>query len=222
MLLSSLGATLIITGRNRDNLNNTLQMLEPNNHAVVEANLTSEKDVDRIVEHVKQLDGVVFCAGIVEYFPVKFLTKEKIDKIFDLNFVSPVLLTQKLLRQKKVNKQSSLVYISSVSSKLGVAGTAAYAASKAALSAFARVLATELAGQKIRVNAVSPGIVKTPMTNDADLAISGDDMKEDEKRYPLGYGNTSDVANYVAFLLSDSSPWVTGSDLVMDGGFTLN
>lgn len=223
ILLSKLGARLIITGRDHDRLNQTAALLDnQGTHLAVIADMDAETDIKALVEKVEKLDGAVFCAGIIDYSPVKFLSKEKTNKVLSVNFVSQVLLTQGLLKEKKIAKQSSLVYISSVSSKLGVAGTAVYAASKAALSAFAKVLATELAGQRIRVNSLSPGIVKTPMTDGADSAISSDDMKEDEKKYPLGYGSTIDVANYVAFLLSDNSPWITGSDLVMDGGFTLN
>ncbi|MFB9845307.1 SDR family NAD(P)-dependent oxidoreductase [Mucilaginibacter ginsenosidivorans] len=223
ILLSKLGARVIITGRDRERLNQTSALLgDKEMHLAIIADMDAEADIKALVEKIEKLNGAVFCAGIIEYSPVKFLSKEKINKVLSVNFVSQALLTQALLKEKKIERQSSLVYISSVSSKLGVAGTAAYAASKAALSAFAKVLATELAGQKIRVNSLSPGIVKTPMTEGADSAIAGDDMKEDEKKYPLGYGNTIDVANYVAFLLSDNSSWITGSDLVMDGGFTLN
>lgn len=222
ILLSKFGASLIITGRNKNNLNDTLRMLDARDHLVLDADLKVEENLVRLVESIDRVDGVVFCAGIVEYFPVKFLTREKIDNIFEINFISQVLLTQKLLKQKKINKGSSLIYISSISRKLGVAGTAMYASSKAALSSFVKVLAVELANQKIRVNAVSPGIIRTPMVEGSELAFAKEDLIDDEKKYPLGYGDVDDVANYVAFLLSDASPWITGSDLILDGGFTLN
>jgi NAD(P)-dependent dehydrogenase (short-subunit alcohol dehydrogenase family) len=222
ILLSSYGADVIVTGRNKENLSETLGKLTTSGSFAVEADLTAEMDVANLVGSIQHVDGVVFCAGIVEYLPVKFLTREKIDKTFNLNFVSQVLLTQALLKQKKVNNNSSLIYISSIAGKLGVAGTAMYASSKAALSGFVRVLAVELAGRKIRVNALSPGIVRTPMTSNSELAFTKEDLDNDEKKYPLGYGDVKDVANYAAFLLSDVSPWITGTDLILDGGFTLN
>lgn len=222
VLLASLGATLIITGRNAQNLQETFDALPQKDHLMILADVTVDEDLNKLTDAVGFVNGVVFCAGVIDYLPVKFLSYDKIHQIFSVNFTSQVLLTQRLLKAKKIKKESSIVYISSLSSKLGVAGTAMYAASKAALSSFSKVLATELAGQKIRVNAISPGIVKTPMTQSQDLGISETDLKNDEDKYPLGHGNVEDVASYVSFLLSDSSKWITGSDLVMDGGFTLN
>lgn len=222
VLLSQLGATLVITGRDIERLEKCYHELSGEHHLMILADLIVDSGQADVVAGILQLDGAVFCAGVIDYQPVKFLTKQKIEKIFSINFDSPVLLTQKLLKGKKINKGSSLVYISSLSSKLGVGGTALYAASKAALSGFSKVLATELAGQKIRVNAVSPGIIKTPMVDDAELAVSKDTFDESEKNYPLGYGAPSDVSSYIAFLLSDSSGWITGTDQIIDGGFTLN
>lgn len=222
ILLSNNNFNVVITGRNQERLNDTFKALKPGNHKEVVSDLSLEDGLNELVTSTGVVHGIVFCAGAAEYLPIKFLTSEKIRKIFDINFESQVLLTQKMLKAKKVAKGGSLVYISSLSSKLGVAGTAMYAASKAALSSFAKVLATELAGQRIRVNAVSPGIIKTPMTQSENLGVSETDLKNDEEKYPLGHGNVDDVASYVAFLMSESSTWITGSDLVMDGGFTLN
>jgi len=120
-----------------------------------------------------------------------------------------------------VAKKGSLVFISSISSKLGVPGTALYAASKAALSAFAKVLASEVASQGIRSNSVCPGIVLTAMTDQAMEATSTEDMEKGALLYPLGYGEPQDVAGMVMYLLSDISKWVTGTDIILDGGLTL-
>ncbi|WP_214073657.1 SDR family oxidoreductase [Mucilaginibacter sp. dw_454] len=220
--LSQLGAKLIITGRNELRLSETLILCEEGGHTALIADMTVESDINQLVKNIEEIDGAVFCAGIISYIPIKFLSNDKINDIFDVNFKCQVILTQKLLKQKKINKQGSLVYISSLSSKLGVAGTSVYAASKSALSAFVRVLATEVAGQKIRANTVSPGIIRTPLFTNSETSIADEDFDNKENAYPLGYGNAEDVAAYVAFLLSDNSTWITGSDLVMDGGFTLS
>ncbi|HJY11607.1 MAG TPA: SDR family oxidoreductase, partial [Flavobacterium sp.] len=111
--------------------------------------------------------------------------------------------------------------ISSISSKLGIGGTAMYAASKAALVSFSKVLATELAPQGIRSNSICPGIIKTAMTEKANDVVSEEELKKAEAEYPLGYGEPADVAGLTMYLLSDMSKWMTGSDLIIDGGFTL-
>ena len=98
-------------------------------------------------------------------------------------------------------------------------GNAIYSSTKAAISSFARVLALELAPRRIRVNIVSPGMVRTPLLNQFDM--TAEQFRSDEQKYPLGYGSPEDVANTVAFLLSDATKWMTGTDIVLDGGLTL-
>jgi NAD(P)-dependent dehydrogenase (short-subunit alcohol dehydrogenase family) len=217
---SKSGANVTITGRDQARLNETLGMMDAGSHEVIVADLTKKDDLKKLV--AKPYNGVVFNAGVVEYLPIKFLTEEKIRAVFDTNFNSSVLLCQQLLKNKMVAKQGSLVFISSVSSKLGVVGTAMYASSKAAIQTFSKVVASEVASQGIRSNTISPGVVVTAMTEQAKSVAGGDNMKEGEKAYPLGYGNTNDVASSVVFLLSDASRWMTGSDLLLDGGLVLN
>jgi NAD(P)-dependent dehydrogenase (short-subunit alcohol dehydrogenase family) len=149
------------------------------------------------------------------------LSSEKISAVFSTNFDSNVILSQKLIKKKLLNKKASLVFISSISSKLGISGTAMYASSKAALSAFSKVLASELASQGIRSNSICPGIVKTPMSEKANEVTSEEDIEKGASAYPLGYGEPADVAGLVMYLLSDVSKWMTGSDIIIDGGLTL-
>ena len=106
-------------------------------------------------------------------------------------------------------------------SKIAVLGNGIYSASKSALSGFAKVLALELSSQKIRVNSISPGMVRTPMADQTAKILSEDAIKEDEKKYPLGYGEPEDISNTVIFLLSDASKWMTGSDVIIDGGYLI-
>ena len=215
-----MGASVIITGRDAVKLDATKQLVAADCMALP-ADLIQEADLATLVEQMPRLNGVVFCAGVIDYTPVKFINAAKITNVFSINFNSQVLLTQQLLKHKKIEKAGSLVYVSSISSKLGVAATSLYAASKAALSAFAKVTAAELAGQKIRSNSICPGIVLTPMTNQALEVTSGEEMAKAAAEYPLGYGAPEDVAGLVVYLLSDASKWMTGSDIVMDGGLTL-
>ena len=186
-----------------------------------EKETTTVEDIEKLISLCSSFDGVVFNAGVVEYLPVKFLNSSKIDFVFSVNFIGNVILSQQLIKNKLINKKGSLVFISSISSKLGVSGTAMYSASKAALCSFSKVLASELASQGIRSNSVCPGIVTTTMIEPATGLVSVEEMKKAAIDYPLGYGEVSDVAGLVMYLLSDISKWMTGSELIIDGGYTL-
>lgn len=218
---SKLGANVTIVGRNVEKLQETISLLTGNGHKMFAVDLAVATDLEELILQSSAFDGVVFNAGIVEYLPVKFLNESKIDAVFSVNFDSNVMLSQKLIKKKLLNKKASLVFISSISSKLGVGGTAMYAASKAALVSFSKVLATELAPQGIRSNSICPGIIKTAMTEQANDVASEEEVKKAEAEYPLGYGEPADVAGLTMYLLSDMSKWMTGSDLIIDGGFTL-
>ncbi len=185
------GATVNLVGRNKERLDETLSLMTKGDHQLTVADLTKREDLKSLTMG-KTFDGVVFNAGVVEYTPVKFISEEKIKNIFDTNFNSTVLLCQQLLKNKSINKKGSLVFISSISSKLGVGGTALYASSKAAVGAFSKVVASEVAALGIRSNSVSPGIVITPMSEQARttrLVLKWMRVKS----YPLGYGSTPDV-----------------------------
>ncbi|PIF33778.1 NAD(P)-dependent dehydrogenase (short-subunit alcohol dehydrogenase family) [Flavobacterium sp. 9] len=218
---SELGAKLTIIGRNVEKLEETLTLLNGDGHKIQVVDLSDSANLTTLISESLPYDGVVFNAGVVEYLPVKFLNESKINSVFATNFDSNVVLSQKLIKSKLLKKGGSLVFVSSISSKLGVPGTAMYTASKAALSAFSKVLASELASQGIRSNSVSPGIIKTAMTDKASDVVSDEELKKAESEYPLGYGEPSDVAGLIMYLLSDISKWMTGSDLIIDGGFTL-
>ncbi len=215
------GAELFLTGRDAARLEET-RSLAGGKATCLPADLIREEALQSLVAALPRLQGVVFCAGKVDYTPVKFLNAAKLEELFSLNFNSQVLLTRLLIREKKLEKGASLVYISSISSLLGVPATALYAASKAALNAFVRVTAAELAGQRIRANALCPGLVKTPLlSRAAEGNLSEEAFAEAAKAYPLGLGEADDVAGPAVFLLSDAARWITGTSLVADGGLTL-
>lgn len=218
---SGMGADLYITGRDESRLEETRSLLT-GKVTCIAADLTREEDIRKLVQALPKIQGVVCCAGLVDYTPVKFISNTKIQDLFSINFSSQVLLTKELVREKKLEKGASLVYISSVSSQLGVPATAVYAASKAALNAFVRVTASELAGQRIRANALCPGLVKTPLLSKAaEGNLSEEAFAEAGKAYPLGLGEVDDVAGPAVFLLSDAARWITGTTIVADGGLTL-
>lgn len=219
-MIASQGGIVTLLARNEERLNETLQSLEGTGHQVMACDLTDEEQLKVAVSNMQPLDGIVFCAGINEFVPVKFVKQEKINKMFQTNYFSQLILLQMLLRKKLLNKGASIVFISSVSSVMGVQGTLLYASSKGAINSAVRVLAAELAGQKIRVNAILPGIVRTEMLSGTN--ITEEQFTKQEEQYPLGLGTPQDVGNAVLFHLSDVSRWLTGQCMVLDGGLTLN
>ena len=214
------GAAIVITGRNEARLTETQQMANGNGTILI-ADLTNDSNITDLVKQLPELDGVVFCAGVAEYIPLRFINAEKIRNIFSVNFDSQVILTQQLIKSKKIKKSGSLVYISSISSKIGVPATALYAASKAAINSFVKIVASEVAGMKIRVNSICPGLIKTQMLENAKEVMTDEMLHDNEKEYLLGIGTPIDVAGPTLFLLSDASKWITGTEMIVDGGLTV-
>ncbi|TWR25175.1 SDR family oxidoreductase [Mucilaginibacter pallidiroseus] len=218
---AQMGAAIHITGRDEARLNGTLEALTGAGHSSKIADLTIEEHLDQLVANSPKLDGLVLSSGIVKTLPFKFVTNTELDTIMQANFYAPVMLLNKLVRNKKLNKNSSVVFISSIGGNfIGTKGNSMYSAAKGAINAMQKVIALELVAQKIRVNNVSPGMVKTELIGKA-TAFTDEQFMADEKNYPLGYGEPADVANAVIYLLSDASKWVTGISLLLDGGFTL-
>lgn len=222
--LSELDAQVIITGRNPERVEQTFLKLKQNsgqNHQMFAGDLNDANFLKKLSQQPFNLSGVVLCAGIVEAVPFKFFSMEKALNLFNTNFFSPMLLVKELYVSKKLDTPSSLVFLSSIAgTKIGVKGNSIYAATKGAISAAVKVLSIEMAKSRIRVNSVAPGLVKTPMI-DGLKAISDQAIEKDQAHYPLGFGSPNQIADAVIFLLSDSSSWITGSDLVVDGGISI-
>jgi NAD(P)-dependent dehydrogenase (short-subunit alcohol dehydrogenase family) len=218
---SRLGATLIITGRNEERLNDTFQQLEGNNHIQIIADFSKTDGIPAFVEKIPVLDGCVNNAGIVKTLLIQFITEEIFDGLMKVNTYAPILLTQLLLKKKKFQKNASIVFTSSVSGVfVGASANSMYSASKGAISGFAKSAAMELAPKKIRVNTVCAGMINTRLLDEG--IISQEQLEEDLQFYPLKrYGQPEDVAFGIIYLLSDASSWVTGTNLLIDGGITL-
>lgn len=219
-MIAEQGGQVVLLARNAERLKQAMDSLPGKGHQVCVCDLTDENQLKEAVGMMQPLDGVVLCAGINEFVPVKFVKQEKIAKMFQTNYFSQLILVQMLLKKKLVNKGASVVFISSVSSVMGVQGTLLYASSKGAINSAVRVLASELAGQKIRVNAILPGIVRTEMLSGTN--IDEETFTKQEEQYPLGLGTPEDVGHAVLFHLSDASRWLTGQCMIIDGGMTLN
>jgi NAD(P)-dependent dehydrogenase (short-subunit alcohol dehydrogenase family) len=218
--LAELGAKVIATGRDEIRLAETYSMLEGENHQIIPFDLTETGLHKEFVDKLPKLSGIVHSAGIARYIPFKAISEKELRQTQLLNYEAPILLTQQLLKYKKIEKKGSIVFIASISGLIGTVGNTIYAGSKAALIAATRALAIEVAGQEIRANCVSPGMVMTPLTAKIEDSVSTETFKENEKLHPLGFGVPEDVANACVFLLSDASRWITGTNLVIDGGYT--
>ena len=218
---SKIGATVVITRRDEQRLNLTYSQLEGSGHLKLVADFKIEDELVALVNNIPEIDGLVNVAGIVKTLPFQFVNRVELMNIFDVNFFSPVLLSQKIVKARKLKKGSSIVFISSIEGTVTThIGNSMYAASKGAVSAISKNMALELAAKKIRVNCILPGMVETPLINLGE--ITEEQLEADKRLYPLKrFGKPEEVAYAIIYLLSDASSWVTGSNLLIDGGFTL-
>lgn len=223
VLFSNLGAELIITARNEEKLKETLALLKPNaHHQCVITDLTHNDAIKKMVAEMGAIDGFVHCCGKVLPVPVKFIQDKHLEDVFSVNYFSAVHTVSELLKQKKINNGASIAFISSVSTLHAYFGGGPYISSKAALEGYAKVLALELVSKKIRVNVLQPALVNTAIFESTlDAAINKDEMNKLIAQYPLGVGEPNDIAQALAYFVSDASKWVTGTCLKMDGGLTL-
>lgn len=226
IVCSKLGATVVITGRNNERLKQTLEALETDSdqhHISISADLTTEDGIAELVSQLPTLDGVVSNAGIAISSLVKFIKTEDMQKVMDTNTFSHVTLAKMLFKKKLLNNNCSYVFTASIGGNYNFAlGNSAYGMSKAALNSFMKYCAVEFSARNIRCNSVCPGMIETPM-NSGDGAVSKDDYEIDAQKYLLRrYGKAYEIAQPIAFLLSDASSFMTGHTMVVDGGVTIN
>lgn len=217
LLCSQMGATVVINGRNKTRLKETLAQMEGKDHIVAQGDLSDFASLPDLVSKMPKLDGVVHCAGIGSRVLCKMMQESDLDQTMTINFKAPVMLQTELLKQKKVNKNGSIVFIASMAQDSPSIGNALYAASKSAIISYARCLQLELAPRLIRVNCISPAMVWTDLIFKG--GITEEQLQEDEKKYPLKrYGRPEDIANLAVYLLSDASSWMGGSNVKITGG----
>lgn len=222
--LSKLGAQIILVARNQDRLEETRRLMAGEDHQIESFDLTR---CDEIVSWMKALardtgplDGLLHSAGISLTLPIRATDGENFRRIISTNLESAFFLC-KGYRLKGVRSHScSIVLIGSVMSLVGQPGLSAYCASKGALITLAKALALELASEKIRVNVIVPGHVQTPMAEAVENSLPDHAMSVIRANHPLGIGRPEDIAYAAAYLLSDAAAWVTGSSLIVDGGYT--
>ena len=225
ILLHRLGARLALVDRDEPGLGELATALgEAESIRTYGADLTDTAAISELVERSVteggRLHGVIHCAGIQSIAPVRSLQIEVWRRIFAVNTEAALALGKAMASRKiYAGDHGSLVFISSVMASVGSAGAIPYSMSKAALEGMARSLALELAGRRIRVNCIAPGFVRTPLFERTEQMWDADQRQTVERQHPLGFGQPEDVANAVAFLLADTGRWITGSVMVVDGGY---
>ncbi len=224
VLLSRLGARLALAGRNAACLEETLASLEGTGHELAPLDLSRGDEIPAwlktIAARMGPLDGLAHAAGIQNLLPLKMVESRDVESVLKINVGAAVMLA-KGFRQKGVHSErSSIVLLSSIMGLVGASCSSLYSASKGAIVALTKSLALELAGEKIRVNNVAPAYVQTPMLNAVKNQMGPEPFEKLVAAHPLGIGRPLDVAYAIAYLLGDTGAWVTGTTLVVDGGYT--
>lgn len=224
IFLSKLGANIILVARNEERLKETCNALEPGDHSYFVLDLGNLDEIEDMMKSTcsdgRKLNGLVHAAGISMTVPLQYLKLNDLKNIMSVNFYSFVELVKHFSKRKYNDNGGSIVAISSISSKVGARGLAAYCASKGALDSSIRSMALDLAPKNIRINAVAPGMIATQIYDDLKELVNNKDFEADlKKRQIMGVGNPEDVAYAAAFLLSDAAKFITGTSVVVDGGY---
>lgn len=218
---SQMGAVVVVTGRNEPRLQETLDALEGSGHQMIVADIANDDQIDYLVDQIPAINGLVNNAGITETCPTQFIKRDKLNRVMEVNTIAPILLTQRILKKKKLGKGGSIVFTCSISGTCVCGGgNVLYSASKGAIHGFMKNAALDLAHKGIRVNDVCPGMIDTHILDAG--TISDEQLEIEAQRYPMKrFGKPEEVAYGIIYLLSDASSFVTGSSIVIDGGFTL-
>lgn len=224
ILLSRLGARLVLASRNADRLAQVAQALEGKGHIAEAFDVSAVDSIPAWMKSVSAkagaFNGVVHSAGAQLLRPIQMTRAEDVEKVMRVNVTAAFGLARGLAQKGVAGQPASIVLISSAAGLAGQSGRSAYAASKGAIMALVRSLAMELARQKIRVNCVAPAVVESEMAEQIKAAVTDEQFAAIVAQHPLGLGTPLDVAHAIAFLLADTGRWITGSTLVVDGGYT--
>ncbi len=224
IFLSKLGANVIMIARDENRLKETYDELEAGNHSYYLVDLNNLDQIGSLMTKIcsndLRLNGLVHSAGISVTTPLQYLKLSELNNIMSINFYSFIELVKHFSKRKHYEIGSSIVAISSISSKVGARGLTAYCASKGALESAVRAMALDLAPKKIRINTVAPSMIKTPIYSDLKEIVNNNNFENELKeRQFMGLGHPDDVAHASAFLLSDASKFITGTSLTVDGGY---
>lgn len=223
---AQMGAKVIAVGRNQEKLASLQTELDSEGvgelkNLYISTDLVEEVQVQALIEQCPIVDGVACCAGVADMNPFAFVSQEEMEHVFQINCFAPVMLVNRLLKAKKLSKGSSVVFVSSIDGpKIVHAGNSVYSGSKSALVGMARNMAIDLVGKKIRVNCVLPGTTDTPMVHTG--SATDETLAETAKSLPMKrFAQPKEIANAIIFLLSDAASYITGSEIIVDGGYSV-
>jgi len=218
----STSRSVLIHGRDQSRLEETLALCSPGDHYLWNFDLENVTEIQSSLKRVCSENGFVVgefvhCAGISSVGGARLMSATQVQKVFNINTISALVICATLLKKTNQHSLRNILFVSSIWGSFGSVGHTVYSASKGALDSAMRSLAVELA-PTTRVNSLALGAIDTPMAKAAlsDPAI----LSHTEKNYPLGIGETENVASVCKFLLSDSASWITGQVVVLDGGRT--
>ena len=225
IIFSQLGANIILIARNEERLKGIFNKLEKGNHLVFSQDITEYNKLEEIVrysvEKVGRISGFVHSAGIEMTLPLRSMQPSYYEKMFSINVIAGFELAKIISKKKYINKDwASFVFISSVMGIVGNPALIGYSASKGALISAIKSMALEFISKNIRVNCISPGHVETEMASKLFEKLSEESKKSIIDMHPLGLGKPEDIANTCVFLLSDAARWITGTNLIVDGGYS--
>lgn len=223
---ASQGANVIIGARRQDLLYKSLVTLDGNGRFYArKVDASKETDVKSFinfcVEKFGPLDGIAHCVGKHEFLPAALVSDDNFAQLFNTNVKSAQYVAKYAIKRLKYNPDGlSVVFLSSTAAQKGSAGASMYSATKAALEGMSRSMALEFSKKKIRFNCVAPGMVRTDISDAMLETLGEENFNKIISAHPLGIGKPENVAHGVCFLLSDYAKWITGTVLVIDGGYS--
>lgn len=225
MDFSNAGANLILLDLNQEALEATKELCSPEVKCyccavdITQADSVNTAIVEAVAA-VAPVDGMLHCAGIEKTLPFNKLTDEDYKKIYNVNVLGALNVMKPIMKGKNHGENTHFVLISSITSIVGRPGVAAYAASKGAILSMVKTIALEIAPKGMTINCISPGTILTPLMQQMMESLTEEQRKERQEGFPMGLGRPSDIANTAMFLLSDGARWITGQNIVVDGGYT--
>jgi NAD(P)-dependent dehydrogenase (short-subunit alcohol dehydrogenase family) len=226
LLLSQLGAKLVLNGRNETALQETLSLLSGSGHITAPFDMFNTDElcdwVKSLTKNHGYLDCFVHCAGVQITKPIRLFNQAFFDETMHVNLASAMAIAQGFRMKRNRSKQGSIVFVSSIAGLIGQTGNTVYGASKAGLMSLTRGLSMEFLRDNIRVNCVAPALVETDMATRTQQSMTHAQYQHMLNQHPMGVGEPSDVANAVAFLLSDAAKWINSVTLPVEGGYLAN